>query len=131
MFSTKQPQKAYNKKPPEQKPKGKGVSDEKTIIEVIEIYPIKSNKYFKCTAHIYWENKNIDLRGIVISEYGDKKYFVQMPMGHAKDKEGNRTLFPYIHTPNPKELNDFLHAVQKEMKTYIPKWKEENLNSNP
>jgi hypothetical protein len=125
-FSTKTPGKAYNKKPLEPKPKGKGVKDEKTTIEVIEFYQIKSKKNFTGTAHIYWENKNLDLRGIHITRYAKDKYFVHMPHFTGLDKDGNKVRYPFLHCPNAQVMRDLIYTIQKEMVTFIPKWIEEN-----
>lgn len=107
------------------------IQDTKTkesTVEIVAFYQYKdpkTNVYSKDqgSLHVYWINKNLDIRGINIQIKSLNTFFIYMPGNKVLDDNGEKVHYPIIDSPDRAEIRGFVKAIKKEFKEFLKTYK--------
>lgn len=90
-------------------------------VEVIAFYPrkIELPKLIEGTMHLYLEELDIDLRGVLI-RYLNKKIIIRIPYGKGKDTiTGEECAFSVFSFANKMKNLDMIKSIKEEARKYL------------
>jgi hypothetical protein len=95
-------------------------------IEVVEYYPdVRSIRPPEGTLHVYYIDRELDIRGIKCFKKNDK-WYIDIPHYYTTDEETQlRVRYPVISFIDKKEQKELLKLIREQGKIYI----EEKLKS--
>jgi len=104
--------------------KARDYSNEKEFtLEIIAHYPSEKKKG-EGTFHVYWEDKDLDLRGIFYNLQTGKLPWIRFP-SQKGILNGETCFFPVYSFPDVRKSQRFLTAIREAFKLYA---KEEKLS---
>lgn len=103
-------------------------------IEIVEFYPLhklvrKKKSDYLGTLHIFIEDFEIDIRGIMVIIMSNGNWFFQLPSVKTLDEDGKKVSFPvfsFLDYSKQRSILDFCHKkciryIQENFSDYLKK----------